>query len=72
MPRKSIGKTAEWARKPLKLDLSKNGSVKRAEVKEKESNKVPLRIDNNTVIMVEKEQCTTRYAEQFKQKINNF
>lgn len=72
MPRKYNYLTASGMRKPRKLDLKVNGTVDISEVAKSDTKKVPLRIDNNTVILVQKECCNSQYAEQFKEKTNNF
>ena len=65
-----------WGRLPKdkarKLDYTINGADaldKVEELKGKEKELYPLRIDANTVILVPKERCTEKYRKEFLRKI---
>lgn len=54
-----------------KCDSRKNGDKvfeKLREAKERDKGKVPLRIDNKTIIMVNKEKATEKYAAYYREK----
>ena len=40
--------------------------------KDKRTRKYPLRINKQTVIFVSKEKCNEEYAEEYRQKVENF
>lgn len=70
---KTIPKKAPMeARKP---DMFENASgvelkLHEAQRRDRELNKVPLRIDSRTVIMVKPDKCTKAYAEQIRLKFH--
>lgn len=53
-----------------KVDSSVNGSCNLLDIKEREIGKVQLRIDRNTIILVDKKNKNEKYKEAYKNKIN--
>ena len=47
-----------------KIDLCRNGKA----VRKNESNRIPLRIDDRTIIFVEPQNCNAEYAANYKNK----
>ena len=60
------------ARKPDMLENASGVEVKLHEAKQRdrELNKVPLRIDSRTVIMVKPDKCTKAYADKIRLKFH--
>ena len=73
MPRKNIGLTAGGQRKEKKATLTHNDmDINIQEVRQIDSGKVSLRIDNKTMILVKPENNTKEYAEQYRQNMQQF
>lgn len=56
--------------KPEKVDLAKNGKVDLHQLHRLDKRKVSLRIDERTVIRVDKKNATPEYAEAYRRKMN--
>lgn len=61
---------AYGAVKPEKIDTTKNGRVNLDKLRKRDRKKVALRIDERTIILVDKKNATKEYAEAYRRKMN--
>ena len=61
---------ADGSKKPAKVNLRKNGKADIEKAKLKDKGKIPLRIDERTIIYVHPKNHNEKYAAKYRERMN--